>query len=117
MAAWMYLVSMPALILCPRATAGCALQVLAAAGLAEEFSVVDDHFASRHYGARVAFDSEALEHRVIDAHVVRFGADGVFGFGIPEHNVGVAAGRERSLARVHSEDASWRGGDQFDETV
>src|SRR5581483_9798891 len=75
----------------PRSTAGGAAKVGAAAGLAEEFAVVDDEFAAGENLAGVAAHAEALEHGVVHAHVMGFGADEVLGFGIPDDEVGVAA--------------------------
>src|SRR5579872_7280510 len=107
-AAWMYLVSMPVFILLPRSTARGALQVLAAAGLAQELAIVYDHFSARHHHTRVALHAEAFEHRVIHAHVMRLGADGMIRVGIPQHDIRVAAGGQHAFTRVHAEDTRGR---------
>src|SRR5207248_6902343 len=75
-----------------------AAQVLAAAGAAQKFAVIYNQFAARDHLPDVAADLEALEHRVVHAHVMGAGADRVFGGWIPDHDIRVAAGFERTFA-------------------
>src|SRR5580698_7761255 len=63
----------------PCASARGALQVVAAAGLAQEVTFVYDYFAPRKYSARVALHLIALEHGVIHAHVMSLRSDDVTG--------------------------------------
>src|SRR5258708_31348604 len=73
----------PALILRPRPAARRPLQILTSPYLPQELPILYDQFAARHHLAHVPFHAEALEHRVVHTHVVRFCADGVIGLRIP----------------------------------
>ena len=104
-------VGRPAIELFPGAAAGLAAQVLAAAGLADEFALGHDEFAARVDIARIAAHFESFKHGVIDAHVVGCGGDGVTCEGVPENNVGVAArlqGRLSSDTCRRCAQARWR---------
>src|SRR5579863_3253970 len=92
----------------PGSSAGAALEILAAAGLAEEPAVFHDHFAAGEHGAGVAADRKAFEHGIVHAHVMGLRTDGVERGGIPDDDVGVAAGSDLALPGIHAEDA--RGG-------
>ena len=104
-------------LLISSAAARFAAEVLAASGLADELAFRNDQLAAGIDVAGVAAHLEAFEHGVVDAHVVGCGGDGVLGVGIPEDDVGVAAGGEHALLRIHAEDARGRGGDEFDEAI
>ena len=49
--------------------------------------------------------------------MVGFGAERVDRFGVPNHEVGVAARSDFSLARIHPENARGRGGSDLHKTV
>src|SRR5437763_9504349 len=78
---------------------GLAAEELAGAGAADEFSRVDDGAAAGENGLGRALNLDALEHRVIHAHVMRFGADDFFLIGIEEDKIGIRADGDRSFAR------------------
>src|SRR5450759_993076 len=101
----------------PGSAMGGALQIVAASRFAEELAGIHDDLAAREHGTRVAGDFVAFEHGVIDAHVVGGGADGVERVGVPEDEVGVAAGGDFALPGIHAEDAGGRGGSEFHEAV
>src|SRR6185437_12702031 len=104
-------------MLFPGAAARGAAEIVAASGAGEEVTFVYDELASGVDLAGVSAYFEALEHGVVDAHVVGGGADGVFGVGVPEDDVGVAAGGDGSLLRIHAEDLCRGGRGDFDEAV
>jgi len=60
---------------------------------------------------------KALKHGVIHPHVVCGSADGVRGGGVPEDDVGVAAGGEHTLLGMHAEDTRRCGGNQLHKAV
>ena len=60
---------------------------------------------------------DALEHRVVHSHVVSLGADRVFALGIEDHEIGVAADRDRSFARIQTKKLRRSGGNQFDKSI
>src|SRR6185437_942594 len=101
----------------PGTAAGRAAKVLAAPGAGEEVAGVYDELASGVDLAGVSAYFEAFEHGVVDAHVVGGGADGVLGVGVPEDEVGVAAGGDGSLLWVHAEYFCRGGCGDFDEAV
>ena len=80
-----------------------AAKELACAGVADEFSGVDDGAAAREDRFWRSFYLDALEHRVIDAHVVCFCADDLFLVRIKDYEVGVGTNRNGSFARVKAE--------------
>src|ERR1019366_6358600 len=107
----------PGSALLPGSAMGGALQIVAASRFAEELAAIHDDLAARENGARVAGDFVAFEHGVIDAHVVGGGADGVERGGIPDDEVGVAAGGDFALPGIHAEDTGRRGGGEFHEAI
>ena len=80
-------------------------------------SVLDNGLAAGHHQLGVPFHREAFEHGIIHTHVMRLGADRVFRSRIPHHDIGVAAGGQRALARIEAEQPGWRRRHQFDEAV
>src|ERR1019366_4907273 len=107
----------PGSALLPGSAMGGALQIVAASRFAEELSAIHDDLAAREHGARVAGDFVAFEHGVIDAHVMSGGADGIERVGVPDDEVGVAAGGDFALAGIHAEDARRGGGGEFHEAI
>ncbi len=71
------------------------------------------HPAARQNYIRHARDLDALEHGIVHAHVVSLGADGLLALGIENHQVRVAADRNRPFARIQPEQFCRSGGDQF----
>ena len=96
---------------------GLAAKELAGAGAADEFSGFDDGAAAGEDGSRRAFGADALEHGIVDAHVVGFGADDFFMIGIEDHQVGVGADGDGAFTRVEAEECCGRGGDELDEAI
>ena len=95
-----------------------AAQIIAAAGLAEELAVIDDHFAARKHRAGVALHLVAFEHRVVDAHVMGLRADGVDArLGSQMTMSASLPGAISPFLRIHAEDARGRGGGDLDEAV
>src|SRR5450756_531781 len=107
----------PGSALLPGSAMGGALQIVAASRFAEELAAIHDDLAAREHGARVAGDFVAFEHGVIDAHVMSGGADGVERGGVPDDEVGVAAGGDFALAGIHAEDARRGSGGEFHEAI
>src|SRR5438128_3331844 len=103
--------------LMPGSSVGFAFQETAAPWLAMEDAAVHDDVAAREHRARIALYTKALEHGVIDAHVMRLRADHVLSRGIPDHDVGVALRLNHALSRPEAEDLGGRGGDDLDETI
>src|SRR5205814_6724439 len=60
---------------------------------------------------------DSLKHRLLHAHVVSFGADGVFAVRIEDNQVSVAAYRNRSFAWIQAEELCRSGGNQLDKPV
>src|SRR5947207_14197798 len=85
-------------------------------GSAEEPAILNNYVTARHHQLRVSLDLKTLEHRVIDPHMVGPGADHMRGFGIPDHDIGVAPRRQRSLPRVESEQLGRRSRRQLHKT-
>src|SRR6185437_6335569 len=104
-------------MLFPGAAARGAAEIVAASGAGEEVTFVYDELASGVDLAGVSAHLEALEHRVVDAHVVGGGADGVFDVGVPENDISVAAGGYGSLLWVHAEDLRGGGRGNFGEAI
>src|SRR5207248_3108838 len=77
---------------------------LPTAGAADKFSGVDDRAAARENRLGRAFDLNALEHGVVHAHVMRFGADNFFVVGIEQDQVGVRADGDGPFARVEAKE-------------
>src|SRR4249920_2811719 len=82
------------------AVVGLAAEELAGAGAADEFSGVDDGAAARENFSRRTFDLNSLEHGIVDAHVVCFGADDLLVIGIENDDVGVGADGDGSFAGI-----------------
>src|SRR5689334_1978277 len=94
-----------------------ALDELPAAGPAEPLPLVDDDLAAREDRLSVPPDLHPLEHRVIDAHMVRLRRDDMLGVRIPEDEVCVAPDGDRPLAGVHAEDLGGGGGGDLHPSV
>src|SRR5207244_3955267 len=58
---------------------------------AQKFIPVNHHAPSREDSIRHTRDLDSLKHRIIHAHVVSFGADGVFAVWLEDNQIGVAA--------------------------
>src|SRR5205807_2137393 len=82
----------------------CSLQEVSLSGLAMELVSFHQHAASGEHYVRHAFDLDAFEHRVVHAHVMGLGADGMFTVGIEDHQVGVAANCNGAFTRVEAKD-------------
>src|SRR5262249_30414351 len=80
-----------------------ALQKLSLSRAAQKLIPLHNHPPAAQHHIRHAGNLNAFEHRVINAHVVRLGADGVLALGIEDDHVSVAAYCDRSLARVETE--------------
>src|SRR2546428_13841770 len=81
---------------------GLAAEELAGAGAADEFAVVDDGAAAGEDGFGRAFDLNALEHGIVHAHVMGFGADNFFVIRIEDDEVGVGADGDGPFAGVEA---------------
>jgi len=90
---------------------------LAGAGAADEFAGVDDGAAAGEDGFGRTLDLDALEHGIVDAHVVGFGADDFLVVGVEDHEVGVGADGDGAFARVKAEELCWGGRDELNEAV
>src|SRR5438445_12761884 len=84
---------------------------------AQKFLPANHHAPSREDSIRHTRDLDSLKHRIIHAHVVSFGADGVFAVGIEDNQVGVAADGDRSFSWIQAEEPGGSGGNQLDKTV
>src|SRR5215475_4068370 len=87
---------------CPGTAPCSAMQIRATARFSDVSAVFHNKLATRKNLPGVAAHTKAFKHRIINTHIVRFCADGVLGFRIPNDNVGVASSRERSLLWVHA---------------
>ena len=94
-----------------------AAEELAGAGAAGELIFVDDGAAAGEDGFCGALNLDAFEHRVVDAHVVRGGADDFAMIGIEDDDVGVGADGDGAFAREEAEEFCGRCGDDFDEAI
>ena len=94
-----------------------AAEELAGAWAADEFSGIDDGAAARENFSWRSFDLNALEHGVVDAHVVCLGADDLLVVRVEDHDVGVGADGDGSFAWIEAEELSGRCRDEFDEAV
>ena len=90
---------------------------MAGAGAADEFSGVDDGAAAGENGLRGTLDADALEHGIVDSHVVRFGADDFFVIGIEDDDVGVGPDGDGAFARIESEEFCRSGRDKLNKTI
>ena len=96
---------------------GLAAEELAGAGAAGELIFVDDGAAAGEDGFCGALNLDAFEHGIVDAHVMRLGADDFAMIGIEDDDVGVGADGDCAFAREEAEEFCGRGGDDFDETI
>jgi len=96
---------------------GLAADELAGAGAADEFSGVVHGFAARKNSFRRAGGVNALEHRVVNAHVMRFRADDFLAVRVKDHEVSIRADGDCPLPRVQSKKFCERGGNKLDEAV
>src|SRR5260370_1694893 len=94
-----------------------AAEELAGAGAADEFAGVDDGAAAREDGFGRALYLDALEHGIVDAHVVSFRADDFFVIGIEDDQVRVGADGDGAFARIEAKQFCGRGRDKLDKTV
>ena len=94
-----------------------AAEELAGAGVADEFTGVNDGTAAREDGFGRALDADALEHGIVHAHVVGFGADDFFVIGIEDHQVGIGADGDRAFARIEAEEFCGRGCNKLDKAI
>src|SRR6266566_1850111 len=96
---------------------GLAAEELAGAGAADEFSRVDDGAATGENGFGRAFDADALEHGIVHAHVMGFGADDFLVIGIEDHQVGVRANGDGAFARIEAKEFCGRGCNKLDKAI
>jgi len=96
---------------------GLAADELAGAGTADELSGVDHGLAARENGFRRARGVNALEHRVVNAHVMCFRADNFFAVRVEDDEVSIRAHGDGPLPRVQSKKFCRRGGNKLDEAV
>src|SRR6266851_2176565 len=96
---------------------GLAAEELSGAGAADEFASFDDGAAAGEDGFGRAFDADALEHGIVHAHVVGFGADDFFVVGIEDDQVGVGANSDGAFARVEAEEFCGGGRDKLDKAI
>src|SRR5271165_756938 len=92
-------------------------QEFSLSGAAHELVSFHHDSSARKNDVRHACDLYAFEHRVVHAHVMRGGANGVLALGVENHQVGVAAYSDRSLARIKAEEFCWGRRNQLDEPV
>src|SRR5882672_303136 len=67
---------------------------------AKELVALYQHPSAGENNVRHSRDLDAFEHRIVNPHVVGLGADGVFSLGVENHQIGVAAHRNRAFARI-----------------
>jgi len=94
-----------------------AAEELAGAGAADEFADFDDGAAPGENGFGGAFDFDALEHGIVDAHVVSLRANDFFMVWIEDHQVGIGADGDGAFARIEAKEFCGGGGDELDEAV
>src|SRR5215472_6635522 len=68
--------------------------------LTVELIAFHEHPAAGENDVRHASNFDALEHRVIHAHMVGLGADDLLPIGIEDYQIGVTAYSHRAFARV-----------------
>src|SRR6266478_2596668 len=96
---------------------GLAAEELAGAGAADEFAGLDDGAAAGEDGFWRALDADALEHGIVHAHMVGFGADDFFVIGIEDDQVGVGADGNGAFTRVEAEKFCGGGRDKLDKAI
>jgi len=94
-----------------------AAKELACARAADKFSCVNHGSPAREDSFRCAFNLNALEHRIVHAHVVCFCADDLLIAWVKNHEVGVRSDRNGSFAGVETKEFRRSGGDELDEAV
>src|SRR3990172_491659 len=94
---------------------GCAVEKLAHASPAEPLSVVDDQGAAQVDHLREPLELPAFIKVVVGTVLGNLDSIAQGPLGIPDHHVGVGAGRQRALAREQTEDLGWVGGGEGDE--
>src|ERR1700704_2432360 len=60
------------------------------------------HAPARQHYIGHSRNLNSLEHRIIHAHVVSLGADGVLAVRIKDHQIRVTAHRDRAFARIQA---------------
>src|SRR5262249_12387442 len=83
---------------------GFALEHLPVLVVADEFAVAHLNLAADRDSGGFAFDWPAFKSAVVDIHLLRFRRDVAAVGGIVNHQVGVAAELDCSLAREEAED-------------
>src|SRR5262245_22969819 len=91
-----------------------AFQESSGTGLTFEDSTLNDDLPAREHGFGHPAHFTALVGAVIDAHVMRSCADGLFTVGIEDHHVRIRSHSNCALPRKHPEDLRRRGGCQLD---
>ena len=81
-----------------------AAKKLARAGAANKFPSVNHGAPTRQNSFRGSFDLNALEHRIVHAHVMRFSADDLLFVRIKDHEVGIRPYRNSSFAGIKAEE-------------
>ena len=71
--------------------------------LAVEFLSIHNYLAAGKHYVRHAFYPDAFKHRIIHAHVVGLGADGVLAVGVEDDEIGITAYGDGAFARVEAE--------------
>src|SRR4029077_14178646 len=94
-----------------------ALEKFSRAGTPHEFVGFHDHAAAREHGVGYAGDLYPFKHRIVDSHVMSLCADRVFALGIKNDQVGIAAHRDCSLARIQAHEFGRGRGNQFHKAV
>ena len=94
-----------------------AAEKLASAGAAYEFAGIDDRASAGEDRAGSALDPDAFEHGIVDAHVVRFRADGLFPIGIKDDEIGVRSYCNRAFARIQPKKFCRGCGDKLHEAI
>src|SRR5436309_7366018 len=80
-----------------------ALEELAASRAADKLAVASGDLPADGDDVRSAFNGQAFEGVVVNVHLVGFGGNGALVAGVIDHEVGVAAQLNRSLAREQTE--------------
>src|SRR5216683_1076763 len=96
---------------------GFALQHLAPAALTDKFSVAYLYFAPHGHYRRTALDLHSFETIVVVVRVLRLGGDHATVIGIVNHQIRVAANRNRSFSWEKSKKFCCASAGRIDETV
>ena len=92
-------------------------QKLSLPRVAEKFVFFHHNSTPRENNVGHSRNLYAFKHRVIHAHVVSLGANGVFPLGIEDHEVGIAADCNGSLSWIQTKKFCGSGGNQLDESI